>query len=97
MLCPWCGRPMERQYLWGSRGVYLGEKKPGLFSSGLSSEYRDILDEGNPFGVRYKTMWYCDECKKIAAELPPPPEHHSIYDQPPAEPEEKTETEGDRP
>lgn len=101
MLCPWCGKPMRRQYLWGSRGVYLGEKKPGFFSSGLSSEYRNVCDEGNFFLTSYKTMWYCDGCEKIAADLPPLPEHHSIYDQPPAKPEagteEKPETEGEAP
>jgi len=99
MICPWCGKPMVRRYLWGGRGVCLGEKKPGFFSSGLSADNRDILDEGNPLVCPYKTMWYCDGCKKIAAELPPEPVYNSLSSQPPSEPEAgaEEEAEGDKP
>lgn len=97
MICPWCGKPMVRRYLWGTQGVWLGEKKPGPFSSSLSAYNRQILDEGNLLVCRYKTMWYCDNCKKIAAELPLEPEYNSITYQPPAEPEAGSEEEGDKP
>jgi len=91
MTCPWCGKPMARRYLTGGRGVWLSTKKPGFFSSAFSSDSRDLLDEGNPLTSMYKIIWYCDGCEKIAAELPPLPEYHSIYDQPPAEPDAGTE------
>jgi hypothetical protein len=68
--CPWCGKRMEARYLWAGRGVFLSAKKPGLFSSGLSSDNRDICDEGNPLTGGYKTAWYCPDCYKLVVDLP---------------------------
>jgi hypothetical protein len=67
--CPWCGKQMEARYLWGSRGVFLGKEKPGLFTTGLSEDNRDICNEGSMLTSYYKTMWYCPDCRKLAADL----------------------------
>ena len=72
--CPWCGKLMEVRYLWGGRGIYLGKKRPGFFSSGMDGENWDFCDEGNLISGVYKTAWYCKDCRKLVAKLPPEPE-----------------------
>lgn len=81
--CPWCGKEMEPRYVWGARGVYLGEKRPTLFSSGFSDDNQDFLDEGNPLICSYKTVWICRDCQKLVADLPEPPP--SLWDTVPQE------------
>lgn len=76
--CPWCGNMMEARFLWGGKGVYLGKERPGFFSSGLSENNWDFLDEGNLISGSYKTVWYCKDCRKLAADLPPEPEPYSL-------------------
>jgi hypothetical protein len=68
--CPWCGKRMEARYLWGGRGVYLAKEKPGFFNSGLSVDNLDLCDEGSMLTSYYKTMWYCPDCRKLAADIP---------------------------
>lgn len=70
--CPWCGNLMEARFLWGGKGVYLGKQRPGFFSSGLSEDNWDILDEGSLISGSYKTVWYCPDCRKLAADIPAP-------------------------
>lgn len=91
--CPWCGKEMALRYLWGARGVYLGEKRPGLFSSGLSDDNWDFLVEGNPLIGSYKTAWYCKDCRKLVVDLPDPPSP-SHWDTPP-QAEQANEEEGE--
>ncbi len=70
--CPWCGRDMEVWYIWNTRGgVYLSRSRPGLLSSGLAVGNRDLLDQGNPLVAPYKTVWCCENCGRLTAELPP--------------------------
>lgn len=72
--CPWCGNLMEARFLWGGKGVYLGEHRPGFFSSGLSEDNWDILNEGSLISGSYKTVWYCKDCRKLVADLPDAPD-----------------------
>ncbi|WP_369282914.1 PF20097 family protein [Oscillibacter sp. GMB15532] len=87
--CPWCGGDMVKGYLWGGRGIYWQEKKPGFFSSGFSAETVDVSEPGD-FGCQYKIMWHCEACRKMVTDiqnLNPPlgerkPEEHSLsYDE----------------
>lgn len=70
--CPWCGNIMEARFLWGG-SVYLAKERPGLFSGGLFDEKWIFLDEGDLISGSYKTVWYCKDCRKLAADLPPEP------------------------
>ncbi len=76
--CPWCGKDMEPRYLWGGRGVYLGEKRPGFFTSGMSEDNWDFLDEGSMLTGLYKTVWYCKDCRKLVVDMPPEPKPFGV-------------------
>lgn len=66
--CPWCGGDMVKGYLWGGRGIYWQEKKPGFFSSGFSAETVDVSEPGD-FGCQYKIMWHCEACRKMVTDI----------------------------
>lgn len=73
--CPWCGKEMERRYLVSGRDpIWLYREKPG-FLRGLDEPVR--LDEEGSFFYTYKTIWFCPACRKLAADLPEPPEDPS--------------------
>jgi hypothetical protein len=72
--CPWCGRRMELRYLWSMRSVYLSEKKPGLFTTVLSWDNQALCDEGSILTGLYKTVWYCRDCRRLAADVKEPEE-----------------------
>lgn len=50
-----------------------GKGKAGPFSGGLFDEKWNFLDEGDLISGSYKTVWYCKDCRKLAADLPPEP------------------------
>jgi hypothetical protein len=45
-------------------------KRPGFFTTVLSSDIQEICNEGNPLTGGYKTAWYCPDCYKLVVDLP---------------------------
>ncbi|MPM37567.1 hypothetical protein SDC9_84185 [bioreactor metagenome] len=88
--CPWCGGDMVKGYLWGGRGIYWQEKKPGFFSSSaFSADTVNVSETDSFFCAGYKIMWHCAACRKMVTDirdLNPPlgerkPEEHYYAEQ----------------
>ena len=78
--CPWCGKDMEQGFLTGGRdGV---RWYPGMYKfepfRGLSGEAIDVLDDSSGFAC-YKITWLCRDCKKMAFDMPDPPETYEPF------------------
>ena len=75
--CPWCGGEMEQGFLSGDRGVYWTRGVPDTKTKwlGAGAENRLRVDEEGVL-FTYRTAWFCPACRKLAADLPEPPEDH---------------------
>ena len=75
--CPWCGKDMEQGYLQGGRDAvhwHRGIVKSSRFAR-ANTECFQVDDEYIPF-MRYKTTWFCSDCKKIVFNAPEPEEEY---------------------
>lgn len=69
--CPWCGKDMEQGYLTGGRDTvywHRGIVKSSRFAR-ANTECFQVDDEYIPF-MRYKTTWFCSNCKKMVFDAP---------------------------
>ena len=72
--CPWCGRPMERAYLYSGRDkLRLCSEKPSAFWGAMGADTVELCDEG--FWVTHKSCWQCKSCRKVVADFPEPEEY----------------------
>ena len=71
--CPWCGKPMERAYLYSGRDkLRLSEEKPSAFWGTMMWDTVVFSDDG--FWVTHKSCWQCKTCRKVVADFPEPEE-----------------------
>lgn len=64
MDCPFCKKEMQEGYVYGQRGVYWREKKPGLFTSPLFDNSVVLADTLSDF-VRNVKGYHCENCRKV--------------------------------
>ena len=64
MDCPWCGRGMDKAYIYGQRGVNWQQKLP-KWTDWMTSW---PLDQSRG----YKIAWYCPECQRMALDVKRP-------------------------
>jgi len=70
-ICPWCGKPMERAYLYSGRDkLQLCEEKPSAFWGSMMVDTLELCDEG--FMVTHKSCWQCKACRKVVVDFPEP-------------------------
>ena len=65
--CPWCGREMEQGYFIDGRDTMYWYRGIPVWSERMMSGPEDrmrVITEGGVLG-RYKTVWYCPDCKKM--------------------------------
>lgn len=74
--CPWCGRPMERAYLYGGRDKpMLCDEKPSTFWGTAMVDTVELCDEG--FWVTHKSCWQCKTCRKVVIDFPEPVQYEA--------------------
>lgn len=75
--CPWCGKPMTTGYLMGSRGIWWAPGVPDFAAKWVSiamAEGAFRVDTEGSMLSPWLTSWYCEDCRKLAVDVPEPAE-----------------------
>ena len=66
MICPYCGKEMEKGFLQASRCIFFGEKKHKL--SFLPGKDDLEVAQGTANGA-FAEAYYCDACGKVIVDV----------------------------
>lgn len=96
--CPWCGKPMTTGYLMGSRGTWWAPGVPDFVSKWISVGMAEGAFRVDTEGVlsTWQTAWYCEDCRKLAVDVPETPEFGCAGESAPeTQPDSREETPDD--
>lgn len=67
MICPYCGKEMQKGYLQSARPFFWGtEKHSGFF---VASDETDVKVSRGFWHGCFAESWYCADCKKLITEV----------------------------
>ena len=71
MMCPWCGKEMERGVIHAPEGrIYWQKKPPRVVSPVAYADDALVVDHETSMGtLYYKTTYYCRDCQKMVTDV----------------------------
>lgn len=76
MDCPWCGRAMDKAYVYGRSGVVWQQAPPTGIADIMLGAWPLGRDSDAWWG--YKRAWYCPDCQRMALDVKKPYEYRRI-------------------
>lgn len=93
--CPWCGKMMEPGQLTGGRGVYWAPGVPTTVEKWILPQREQLRVDTEGVFYTYQTAWFCEDCRKLVADVPEPPVYQSLLEREQAPYEEEKQKEGE--